>query len=119
MRKKVAALLLTTFLTTSTFGTALASGGQDIRSTAGITPDSIIYKVDRYVEKIQLVFTGDAVKHAAILTQLAEERLAEAQVMSEEGKMELAQQAANEYTETVDIATESIQEMVDEANSED
>lgn len=119
MRKKITALLITAFLTTSPFGTAFAAEAENVNSVAGITPDSIFYSVERTVEKIQLVLTSDPVKTVTLLTDNAEERLAEAQVMNEEDKVELAEQAANEYTTTVDQVSQIIQTAVEQANAED
>jgi len=119
MKRKLSALLITVFLITSTFGTAFAADGEDIKKTAGITPDSILYPVERVIEDIQQALTFDNVKGALLLTEIAEERLAEAQVMIEQNKIELAQKAAEDYTKTIEEANSTTQEAADETNKED
>lgn len=117
MKRELSALVITAFLTTSTFGTAMAAEADSLKVAAGVTPDSIIYSVERAVEDIQLVLTRDDVEKAELLTQNAQERLAETQAMDDDNKVELAQKAAEDYTETIEKANEQIQNMVD--NDED
>jgi hypothetical protein len=115
MKKKLSAILVSVFFATSVLGgTAFAAGTDDAQSTAGITPDSILYPVERLIEDIQLALTGNEIDKAELLTENAQERLAEAQIMMDEGKTELAQEAANDYTETVDKTGDILQNQVDE-----
>ncbi|MGB7606418.1 MAG: DUF5667 domain-containing protein [Lutisporaceae bacterium] len=63
----------------------------------GITPDSILYSLDKLMERIQLVLITDAVKEAETLAKIAQERLAESNAMAEKSEIELTQKALEEY----------------------
>lgn len=63
----------------------------------GITPDSLLYPVDQVVEKIELGFVDDGVSKATELTDIAEERLAEAVEMIESDETDLAQSTLESY----------------------
>ena len=63
----------------------------------GITPDSPLYGVDRFVENVQVVITTDELKRAELRYKFAEERLAEANDMSKKNKTELADRAVEDY----------------------
>lgn len=115
MKKKLLAIFVALLLATSTFGTALAAGTEDTKSAAGITPDSILYPVDKAIESIRLALTAGDIEKATLLTEFAEERLAEASVMLEEGKTELADTAAKDYTDTIGTSDDKIQTAIDEA----
>jgi len=61
-----------------------------------IKPDQFFYGLKLWVENIKVAVTRDAIERAALLEQQAQTRLAEAKLMAEAGKMDLAQQALNE-----------------------
>lgn len=63
----------------------------------GITPDSPFYFLDRWGEGIGRFFAFGREAKAAKQAEHAEERLAEARVMVDEGEDELAEEAAREY----------------------
>jgi hypothetical protein len=92
--KLVTAIFLLTFLNTAAF----AATGDEIN--AGITPDSILYPVDKAIENVQVALTTDPVEKAQTLTEISSERLDEAQVMASEGKTELVSTAITESQNT-------------------
>jgi hypothetical protein len=59
-------------------------------------PDSPLYPVKQLIEKIRLAVTTDNAAEVELHLQNAEERLAEADAMAEEGKTEEARQALND-----------------------
>lgn len=68
----------------------------------GITPDSTFYFLDKLAEKIVLIFTFSPEKKAEVLLEDANERLAEAQAMTDAGKDALAEKTAQDYASTID-----------------
>jgi len=72
---------------------------------SGITPDSFIYGLDKLAENIKIVITFDSVEKAKLFLELAEERLAESKDMMDVDKLELAEQAINDYKEALNKAT--------------
>lgn len=117
MKKKLAALLIAAFLTTSTFSTAFAAEAGDMTNKAGVTPDSILYPVDKLIEDIRLALSSGDVNKAILLTKYAEERLAETQAMINEGKTTLAEAAADDYSKTMEEANNIIQDASDSGDS--
>ena len=68
---------------------------------AGITPDSFLWGLERVVEKIQLAFTFDIAKKAELRLKIANERLAEVEVMIEENKLEAKEKAEKARVEEI------------------
>lgn len=86
---------------------------------AGITPDSVLYSADKLFEDLQLVFTFDSEKDANLLLQFAQERLAEAQVMTERRKSEFVQTAINDYMTKMQQAQDKVVEVVADEDTSD
>ncbi|MFA5866711.1 MAG: DUF5667 domain-containing protein [Actinomycetota bacterium] len=82
-------------VTAATVAFALVLGGVGYASTDSL-PDSPLYPVKQLIEKIRLAVTTDNQAEVELHLQNAEERLAEADAMAEEGKTEEARQALNE-----------------------
>lgn len=74
----------------------------------GITPDSPFYFLDRWGEAFGRFFAFSREAKAAKQVEHAEERLAEAQVMADEGKDELAAEAADEYGQLISEAAANL-----------
>lgn len=108
MKRFIVPVALSILLTFST--TAFAAEGSEV--DAGITPDSILYPVDKLVEDVQLLVTTDPQKEAELLIDFAEERLSEAGEMVTAGETELVQDTINEYIDTINDATEAVSEVV-------
>jgi uncharacterized protein YeeX (DUF496 family) len=82
------------------------------KEEAGITPDSLLYVIDKAVDDLRVLLAGSDEKEAAVNADIAEERLGESEVMTEEGKVELAQKALEEYNEAITEAAEKLQAVV-------
>jgi hypothetical protein len=83
---------------------------------AGITPDSILYTADKLFEDIQLLLTFDSEAEAELLLQFAQERIAEAKVMTEQEKTEFVQTAVDDYLSTLQQAQDKVLEVVTDEN---
>lgn len=92
------------------------------KDEAGITPDSLLYIIDKAVDDLRVVLAGSEEKKAEVNASIAEERLGESEVMTEEGKIELAQKALEEYNKAITEAAEKLQAVavnLDTASEED
>lgn len=77
----------------------------------GVTPDSPFYVFDSWMKKVSLFFTFDSEARVRKALEYAEERLAEAQVMSAEQKAAPLEVAANEYEKYLSVATRTAQQV--------
>lgn len=73
---------------------------------AGITPDSPVYFLDIWGERISLFVTLNKDKKTDKLVKIAEERLAEAEEMANEGDTEAVEVAEEKYAKSIEDATE-------------
>jgi uncharacterized protein YeeX (DUF496 family) len=87
------------------------------KDEAGITPDSLLYTIDKAVDDLRVVLAGSEEKKAEVNADIAEERLGESEVMAEEGKPELAQEALEQYNDKISEAVENLQEAVTKAET--
>lgn len=76
---------------------------------AGVTPDSIIYPIEKMVESVQVTLTTNEANKAELLVQFADERLAEAQIMTAEDKLALAEKVMKTYAETLEKANAAVE----------
>lgn len=76
----------------------------DPQAPVGVAPDSIWYRFKLFLQRVQVILTFDAAKKAQLLMDQAQQRLAEAQAMSAQGKPELAAQAMTQYNQTLNAA---------------
>lgn len=76
----------------------------ELRTKAGVAPDSFLYPLVRAWERIRLWFAGSGEAKAELYRDAAEKRLAEARVMLAEGKQGLAAEAHAAYLEALDAA---------------
>ncbi|MCM3599993.1 DUF5667 domain-containing protein [Robertmurraya korlensis] len=81
-------------------------------SSPGVTPDQLLYSVDQLLEDFQLYLTTNSKKETEILLELANERLAEAQAMTEEGKHEFIDILMKNYVEKLALAEEQIAKLL-------
>lgn len=70
----------------------------------GITPDSPFYFFDTLSERIGLFFARSAEAKARKSLEIAEEKLAEAEVMADQDKEDAVETAVNRYGETMSVA---------------
>jgi chromosome segregation ATPase len=68
---------------------------------AGITPDNWLYGFERIGERIRLTFTLSSEAEAVLFTQLANERLAEAQVMDAKELYDLVEDMLKDYSRSI------------------
>lgn len=80
----------------------------------GITPDSILYSLDKLMEKIQLSLITDAVEEAEALAKIAQERLAESNAMVDKEAIELSKKALEEYKANLKVAVELIEQAMED-----
>lgn len=92
MRRYLSVLAAAAFLAAPIKPVLAAEVGSETSNTvdAGVTPDSIVYPIDKAIESIQLTLTFTAEGKVILLTDISQERLEEAKVMAEENKDELA-----------------------------
>jgi hypothetical protein len=98
--------------------------GEDLEVVdAGVTPDSPFYGLERAMERLRVSFTAGKAEKAKLKLRYAEERLAEAEQMADEGNEEAlveAQEAHDEEIEEVEnlveeIETDSSEDVAEEA----
>lgn len=89
----VAAVLVLTGFSTKAFAAEVTtqttqtiqttSSAVSYKEAAGITPDSLLYTIDKAVDQLRLVLANTAEKQAAVNADIAKERLGESEVMTE------------------------------------
>lgn len=108
------AAVITTNAAVSTTSPAAVTTSTGITAGTGtsvsITPDNIFYSVKRLIENIQVALTFTPEGKAQLLVTLADERLAEADLMMEKNKQELVEQVMKACVETVADANEKLEE---------
>jgi hypothetical protein len=85
---------------------------------AGITPDSPLYGLERAMERIQLAFIRNKADRAQYKFDLAEERLAEAEVMFEENNTEAAEEAQELHDELINETEQEIEDLESNGDNE-
>lgn len=68
---------------------------------AGITPDNYWYGLEKKLEDLQLLLTYSDKSKAELLLELANERIAEANMMAEKDKKDLLEATMRDYTEKI------------------
>lgn len=72
------------------------------RSKVVVTPDSLWYPLKEAQRATRVAFTFDPVKKAEVKLQIADEKLHEAKILTNDGKTELAQKNLVEYKKAID-----------------
>jgi hypothetical protein len=102
MRKIISILLYALLVLTTPITTA-----QEVDlPSAGITPDSRLYGLDRALERISLALTFNKAAKAEKRLKIASERLAELKEMTIKGKTEYTDNLADEYIDNIRAANE-------------
>lgn len=101
---------ITTTAATPAPAAATAPAANDLGKKAGITPDSILYPVERLIESVQVNLTFYADGKADLLVSFANERLAEAQIMSGKNKVDMVQRVLKVYAQTVQEANKNLEQ---------
>ncbi|HCP08809.1 MAG TPA: hypothetical protein DIT25_03370 [Candidatus Moranbacteria bacterium] len=105
--KKIQSILLALVFVFGFVGIVGAQEGQALPDP-GITPDSPFYFLDKWGKGISLAFTFGTEAKAKKQLIIAQERLAEAEQMEEEGKTEAAEKAVEQYGKMVSAAAENV-----------
>ena len=119
--KKIAVIAAAAVIASGLNTTAFADEVNSYRNKAGIKPDSILYPVDKAFDSLRITLTAGNENKAKVLIEIAEERLGESQVMSDENKTDLMKQAALDYNKDMNDACAKIQtaSLNDKVNTDD
>ncbi|WP_186430849.1 DUF5667 domain-containing protein [Clostridium sp. BSD9I1] len=101
------ALAIVATINTNTF----AAGEVSLKDKAGVTPDSIMYKLDCLVDSFKIKLSKNGEAKIKLLLNIAQERLGESQAMAEEGNEELAKESVEKYEENMEEAEKALEEM--------
>jgi hypothetical protein len=95
-------------------GRVLADGtAETLKNQAGITPDNVIlYPIDKAIDNVKINIASEDTK-PEVLTEVAEERLGESEVMVDKGKTELSTEALNDYNNKMNEAVEKVEDSID------
>jgi len=112
---KTSAILMAMLLVFSVMPMVVAqdevSDSTDAIVDAGVTPDSAFYGLERAMERLRLAFMTNKANKALYKVRLAEERMAEADVMLEEDNLEAAQEAQELHDEILEEAQQEAEEI--------
>lgn len=81
---------------------------EELKETAGVIPGTILYKLERAIEDLNIAITKSEEKLAALKSQYAVERAAEAAILTENGDFDMADKAVEEYMETIASVSEHL-----------
>jgi len=81
---------------------------------AGVTPDSLLWGLERAIERVSLALTFNKAKKVNKRLTYAKERLLEVKEMTEKGKPEEAGKAAQAHAEDMQEAEKELAEVVEE-----
>jgi hypothetical protein len=95
-------------------GRVLADGtAETLKDQAGITPDNVIlYPIDKAIDNIKINIASEDIK-PEVLTEVAEERLGEGEVMVDKGKTELSTEPLNDYNNKMDEAVQKVEDSIE------
>ncbi|UZQ51250.1 DUF5667 domain-containing protein [Clostridium kluyveri] len=110
--KKITILAASVIMTLSIGGTTFAANTATLKDRAGITPDSILYPADKTVDSIKVTLCFSDETKADKLSQIAQERLGESEVMVSKNKKDLADTALNDYQSNMDAAENKIEDAI-------
>lgn len=110
--RKITILVASVVMTLSIGSTTFAANTATLKDRAGITPDSILYPADKTVDSIKVTLCFSDETKADKLSQIAEERLGESEVMVSKNKKELADTTLNDYQSNMDAAENKIEDAI-------
>lgn len=116
--KKICTLVLTVTMLLNLSSGVLASPEispseeLSMADKAGLTSASVFYPLDKFIDELKLRLTKDEMGRIVILTQIAEERLAESEVLTEKEKNDLAEKSVEEFNNKMTEATESLEDII-------
>ncbi|WP_406542552.1 DUF5667 domain-containing protein [Clostridium ljungdahlii] len=115
--KKVMILVTSIVVTMSLGSSVFAYDAATLTGQAGITPDSILYSADKAVDNLKVTLSSSEEDKANTLSEIAEERLGESEVMTSEDKQDLANTALTDYENTMNEAQTKIEDAVDKTQT--
>lgn len=77
-----------------------------LKAEAGITPDSILYPIDKVIDNLKVAASFSDEAKVETLVTVAEERLGESEAMAQEGKTDLVDEAIKGYNDNMEEASE-------------
>ncbi|MCI1943999.1 DUF5667 domain-containing protein [Clostridium luticellarii] len=95
--KKIMILAASTVMAFTIVNTAFASEAATLKDCAGITPDSILYPADKAIDNIKIILSFSDGAKADTLSDIAEERLGESEIMADKNSQNLANTAIDAY----------------------
>ena len=98
---------------------ALAEETDVVVADEGVTPDSLLYGLDKAMERISLALTFDKAKRSEKALQHAEERLAEVKAMIEQNKLDKAEKARKGHEDDLNEAEEAAEEIESDDDEEE
>ncbi|MDJ0306603.1 DUF5667 domain-containing protein [Dehalobacter sp.] len=93
------------------------TGRASAEDEAGVTPDSWLYSIEQMIESVQVAVTFSNEGKAELLVEFANERLAEAEIMSEQNQLDLMKKALIAYSDTIKKANFQVQQMIEDTQA--
>ncbi|EYE87855.1 hypothetical protein Q428_11110 [Fervidicella metallireducens AeB] len=116
--KRIALLLAAIFFTANINIKVFAEETSTLKDQAGITPDSILYPIDKALDDLKISISTTEEKKVEAITDVAQERLGESQVLIEKGKEDIANTSIDEYKQKINEAVEVIENVNNTTNDE-
>ena len=101
------------------FISPIASAQETATTDPGVTPDSLLWGLDKAFDQIALLLTTGDVDKAKKGLEIAEERLAEIRAMIEENKLEEAEKAQKSHGKALLKVKEKVKEVEDDDSLEE
>jgi len=111
MKTKLMPVLLLGMLMVSLMGSFVLAVDEVLDVDAGVTPDSALYALDTLADDINLALTFNDADKTELAVEIAEERLAETEVMIEIGDADAADEAQVEHDESIADAEKALEEI--------
>lgn len=108
---KIAVFLIMGILLLGLMPGVIAEEVDDELPTAGVSPNSLLYGLDRAMERVGMALTFDKAKRAEKSLMHAEERLAEVKAMVQAGKMDQAEKARNFHETALEDVEKNLEEI--------
>lgn len=113
LMKKTTSLIVGLLLT---FSVGIAKANDiTLKDQAGITPDSILYPVDKAIDELSIALSFSDETKAEKIADVANERLGESEVMVEKGKQDLAEKTLKDYNQKMNEATQIAEKIIESA----
>lgn len=91
----------------------LVSAQTELSESAGITPDSFLYQIDRFFEDVSLFLTFNEESKARVHITIAEERIAELNDIFEKGKLQFVLDLRDNYNKHIERSNYIAQNKLD------